>query len=239
MDALVYFARTPPPARSNATTRSLAGTQAPVLARLLSSVSLQPPLTNPALLLLPWLPSQAEDLCGAGQRGATGAPAGSGVAGVAECMDAPCAAGQLCHVRASRCHVTCTPTPHAARAGLPVTALLPHMLLPPMLLPPTVRAPSPPPTHLPSSIPSTAHRPQVVDLLCISDAEATRALRFYKWDLGKLQVQPAACGGAGCSAGWCLKGGRCCRAPAFLQAAPVHAAGVVQVSLCTAAAGKG
>ena len=30
---------------------------------------------------------------------------------------------------------------------------------------------------------------QVVDLLCISDAEATRALRFYKWDLGKLQVR--------------------------------------------------
>lgn len=30
--------------------------------------------------------------------------------------------------------------------------------------------------------------PQVVDLLCISDAEATRALRYYKWDLGKLQV---------------------------------------------------
>lgn len=29
---------------------------------------------------------------------------------------------------------------------------------------------------------------QVVDLLCISDAEATRALRFYKWDLSKLQV---------------------------------------------------
>ena len=32
---------------------------------------------------------------------------------------------------------------------------------------------------------------QVVDLLCISDAEATRALRFYKWDLGKLQVTGA------------------------------------------------
>ncbi|KAI7836399.1 hypothetical protein COHA_009731 [Chlorella ohadii] len=30
---------------------------------------------------------------------------------------------------------------------------------------------------------------QVVDLLCISDAEATRALRFYKWDLGKLQEE--------------------------------------------------
>ena len=29
---------------------------------------------------------------------------------------------------------------------------------------------------------------QVVDLLCISDGEATRVLRFYKWDLGKLQV---------------------------------------------------
>lgn len=28
----------------------------------------------------------------------------------------------------------------------------------------------------------------MVDLLCISDAEATRALRFYKWDLTKLQV---------------------------------------------------
>ncbi|EFN58957.1 hypothetical protein CHLNCDRAFT_137543 [Chlorella variabilis] len=30
---------------------------------------------------------------------------------------------------------------------------------------------------------------QVVDLLCISDAEATRALRFYKWDLSKLQEE--------------------------------------------------
>ena len=29
---------------------------------------------------------------------------------------------------------------------------------------------------------------QVVDLLCITSGEATRALRFYKWDLGKLQV---------------------------------------------------
>jgi len=29
---------------------------------------------------------------------------------------------------------------------------------------------------------------QVVDLLCISEAEATRALRYYKWDLTKLQV---------------------------------------------------
>lgn len=28
---------------------------------------------------------------------------------------------------------------------------------------------------------------QVVDLLCITDAEATRALRYYKWDLTKLQ----------------------------------------------------
>ena len=33
----------------------------------------------------------------------------------------------------------------------------------------------------------------MVDLLCISDAEATRALRFYKWDLGKLQVSAASC----------------------------------------------
>ncbi|KAI3433888.1 hypothetical protein D9Q98_003690 [Chlorella vulgaris] len=30
---------------------------------------------------------------------------------------------------------------------------------------------------------------QVVELLCISDAEATRALRFYKWDLTKLQEE--------------------------------------------------
>ncbi len=35
---------------------------------------------------------------------------------------------------------------------------------------------------------TSLNRPQVVDLLCISDAEATRALRFYKWDVGKLQV---------------------------------------------------
>lgn len=34
---------------------------------------------------------------------------------------------------------------------------------------------------------------QVVDLLCISDAEATRALRFYKWDLTKLQVRQFRC----------------------------------------------
>ena len=32
------------------------------------------------------------------------------------------------------------------------------------------------------------HTAQVVDLLCISDAEATRALRYYKWDVSKLQV---------------------------------------------------
>lgn len=32
------------------------------------------------------------------------------------------------------------------------------------------------------------HAAQVVDLLCISDAEATRALRYYKWDVSKLQV---------------------------------------------------
>lgn len=35
---------------------------------------------------------------------------------------------------------------------------------------------------------------QVVELLCISDAEATRALRFYKWDLTKLQARTAAGG---------------------------------------------
>lgn len=29
---------------------------------------------------------------------------------------------------------------------------------------------------------------QVVDLLCISEAEATRVLRFYKWDLTRLQA---------------------------------------------------
>lgn len=32
------------------------------------------------------------------------------------------------------------------------------------------------------------HTAQVVDLLCISDAGATRALRYYKWDVSKLQV---------------------------------------------------
>ena len=41
---------------------------------------------------------------------------------------------------------------------------------------------------------------QVVDLLCISDGEATRVLRFYKWDLGKLQV------GGGSVFGQCLEG---------------------------------
>ncbi len=34
---------------------------------------------------------------------------------------------------------------------------------------------------------------QVVDLLYISDAEATRVLRFYKWDLTKLQVCRLVC----------------------------------------------
>lgn len=44
---------------------------------------------------------------------------------------------------------------------------------------------------LPSSSPPgcTHHHRQVVDLLCISESEATRALRYYKWDLGKLQVR--------------------------------------------------
>lgn len=61
--------------------------------------------------------------------------------------------------------------------------------------------PSLPLLSFPISLPSLCSR-QVTDLLCISDAEATRVLRHYKWDLGKLQV-----------GGWVLlrAGGACSR----------------------------